>query len=403
MSNSHEKGVRIMEKNNIDYGLKSNDFSTKHGPNGKFFAPIDPPEEGSIPISTRTELDEIRKNLSGKYHLTADIDLSTSEWNPIGEEKNPFHGTFDGQGFEIRNLMIANYDKAYGGLFAATSEKSLIKNVGLAGTNINSNTDVGGICARSGGDIYNCYNVGIVIGSAISSKAGGICGILFNGIISHCYNIGEVSAPSQTNMFGSRAGGICGHNNIGNVNNCFNLGKVFASGTESCAGGICGSSNEYPITNCCNTGNVSVEGVLTRAGGICGQNGIIDICYNTGEVSASGEEAAAGGIVGDAITKVTNSYNTGKVFVSKKWSTAGGICGINTCEEVNAIDKCFNIGEVKASGDRSGAGGICGYSQGPKYTIGACYCLDLYVSVDGILITPEEMKVAFVKAGFDIG
>jgi hypothetical protein len=47
--------------------------------NGKFLASIDPPAAGSIPIGTRAELEAIKDNLGGTYHLTADIDLSGDE------------------------------------------------------------------------------------------------------------------------------------------------------------------------------------------------------------------------------------------------------------------------------------------------------------------------------------
>jgi len=71
---------------------------TGYGSNGKFLAPIDPPAVGSIPISTRAELEAIANNLGGTYHLTQDINLAGNEWVPIGDDVNPFFGTLDGQG-----------------------------------------------------------------------------------------------------------------------------------------------------------------------------------------------------------------------------------------------------------------------------------------------------------------
>ncbi|MDR3120746.1 MAG: hypothetical protein LBU58_05370, partial [Clostridiales bacterium] len=50
--------------------------TASYGTGGKFLAPIDPPAEGSIPISNRAELEAIKDDLDGNYHLTADIDLS---------------------------------------------------------------------------------------------------------------------------------------------------------------------------------------------------------------------------------------------------------------------------------------------------------------------------------------
>ena len=74
------------------------------------------------------------------FSLTCDIDLNNIEWTPIGNGTNSFEGVFDGNGFTIRNLKIANgisYDKEFSdmvshqyvsGLFG-TCKNSTIKNL----------------------------------------------------------------------------------------------------------------------------------------------------------------------------------------------------------------------------------------------------------------------------------
>ena len=422
-----------MDDRQLEIGYKFFDLETKYGSKSNFIAPIEPPVKGSIPISTRTELEAISENLRKKYHLTADIDLEGTEWVPIGTDKNPFAGVFDGQGFEIKNLKIADGSGLGIGLFSSSGEKAIIKNIGLNRTDIIGPVYIGGICGQNRGVIDNCYGKGQVISSGISSFVGGVCGVN-NGSISNCYNMGKISAHSKTNMSGPSAGGICGHNNRGNVSNCYNTGPIFSSGTESGAGGICGSSND-PITNCFNTGKVSVAGTWTKAGGICGNSDTVDNCFNKGLVSASGDFAGAGGICGNNNKLTTNSYNTGKVAssgevsiaggicasngsgstlnnclnmskvsASRSWSSAGGICGV--CHgyehEENIVENCYNAGELSASGKRSSAGGICGHNRAPKYAIGACYCLDLYNSTDGIVDTPKKIKTMIARAGFNM-
>ena len=92
-------------------------------------AAIDPPVAGSIPISNRAELENIKNDLSGNYHLTADINLSGTEWEPIGDSANPFIGIFDGQGYAINNLYIlASSNRNTAGLFGQISSAE-IKNV----------------------------------------------------------------------------------------------------------------------------------------------------------------------------------------------------------------------------------------------------------------------------------
>jgi hypothetical protein len=122
----------------VPLGTQTALAETGHGSNGKFFAPINPPMQGSIPISNRAELEAIRNNLSGNFHLTADIDLSGAEWIPIGNASNPFRGVFDGQGFVIQNMKITNYHQ-HVGLFgningprvSAGAQMNEIKNVGV--------------------------------------------------------------------------------------------------------------------------------------------------------------------------------------------------------------------------------------------------------------------------------
>jgi len=225
----------------------------------KFLASIDAPEQGSIPISNRAELEAIKNNLNGKYHMIKDIDLNGEEWEPI----NSFTGTFDGQGHVIHNLTITG-DREYSGLFdRITNTAVVIKNVGLEGTDININRDsgnvyVGGICGTNSASIYNCYNAGKVFASAPSSTttssnyayAGGVCGNFSNGAISDCYNTGEIYASA----FYARAGGICGQN----------------------------SNTTISIENCYNNGNVSISAIFSSGkyvGGVCGINagGIADI------------------------------------------------------------------------------------------------------------------------------
>ena len=84
----------------------------------KFLAPIGAPAAGSIAISSAGGLDAIRydsDSLSKSYYLTADIDLSGWDWTPIGTSL-PFTGTFDGQGYVIKNLKIT-MSYQYVGLF----------------------------------------------------------------------------------------------------------------------------------------------------------------------------------------------------------------------------------------------------------------------------------------------
>ena len=415
-----------------------------YGSNGKFLAPIEPPATDAIPIYTAQDLDNVRNNLSGSYKLMNDIDLSGyngDQWVPIGSKSGiyTFFGTFDGQGYVIKNLRITGSTYQYNGLFGYAS--GTIKNVGLVDTEINvSFTTIpvytGGICGYSSGKSYyysgtisNCYNAGEV---TASSNAGGICGYnRDNSTISNCYNTGEITASSYaggicgnnssnntiSNCYNtgevtasSYAGGICG-NNGSTISNCYNAGEVTASSSSSAyAGGICGSSTERStISNCYNAGEITASSSSSAyAGGICCynfKNSTISNCYNTGEITASsyaggiccynfinstisncyntGEITAfsyAGGICGNnsSDSTIRNCYNTGEITAS---SFAGGICGRNN--EHSTISNCYNTGEVTASSSSLAyAGGICGYNDSNSTIISNCVTLAKRISAE---------------------
>jgi len=356
----------------------------------KFISGIDPPAKGSKAISTRAQLEMVRND--GVYHLTADIDLSGKEWEPLGLN-NPFTGVFDGQGHVIRNLTInkphtpTGSDYRYAGLFARTDEQAVIKNVGLENSKIKIGESgtlderidytkrysayAGGICAYFSGTVTNCYNTGSISSHAHnSSYAGGICGMIVNtdkSSVYNCYNTGSISSEAES----CNTGGISGIIN-GNINNCYNKGKItsLSYSTSSYTGGICGDTSK--ITNCYNNGDISANN--GSAGGISGSVYTISGCYNTGNVSGT---TLVGGICGfydgeyDSLLGrgyIRDCYNKGNVSASTAASinnaTAGGIFGkSDSFSEIN-ISCCYNMGNVTASSQYSSyAGGICGYCR----------------------------------------
>ena len=332
-----------------------------YGSSGKFLAPIGAPAVNATPIYTAQDLDNVRNNLTGSFKLMNDIDLSGyngGQWVPIGYSHNSkegatislFAGTFDGQGYVIKNLRITDSTYQYNGLFGYVT--GWIKNVGLEATQIS-----------------------ISVPSASSSflLIGTVCGCADRGAISNCYNTGDIlsSATSSSDYSAtSYAGGICGHD--GSISNCYNTGGISSSVSgnstktaSSDVGGICGNSGT--TLNCFNTGNISSSCPnYSRAhvGGVCGNNGSGSNCYNTGNISSNTYSVTyAGGIMGYG--SCSNSYNAGLVAASCYSSSAayaGGICGYGT----QSIANCYNMKNVNSYSVFSAiAGGICGYSSYP--------------------------------------
>ena len=101
---------------------------------------------------------------------TADIDLNNvSNWQPIGAYggKHYFEGVYDGDGYSIRNLKIADSKKNVG-LFGVLN--GTVMNLNVVDCDIVGGC-VGGITSHGNGKIYNCYVSGTISGSG---RAGGI-------------------------------------------------------------------------------------------------------------------------------------------------------------------------------------------------------------------------------------
>jgi len=263
----------------------------------RFLSAIQPPTAGSIPISNRAELAAISNDLKGEYHLTTDIDLSDGAWVPIGTigysfGRDEFSGVFDGQGHVLRNLTIIGENNTYAGLFGAATKDAVIKNVALDGVDIDiSGFSINGFPTNlrpiGGGSVIN-YD------ALYGLTAGGICG--YGGNISNCYVIGSISASSistyNSGPWSHRTvltGGISGYG--GTIGNCYFIGSLSSTtngnGAHSYAGGISGfiETNSYfgdgSISNCYSVANLYVSAttsyfagtVSTSVGGICGYSG----------------------------------------------------------------------------------------------------------------------------------
>ena len=60
-------------------------------------------------IAAKAHLNNVRKYLGAHFKLMCDIDFNGLYWSPIGTEASAFTGTFDGNGFTIKNLNIYIY------------------------------------------------------------------------------------------------------------------------------------------------------------------------------------------------------------------------------------------------------------------------------------------------------
>lgn len=194
--------------------------------------------------------------------LTADIDLESKEWTPIGKNYSyAYKGTFDGQKHTVSGLYISGSASQNCGLFGYV-EKGTVKDLTVRGTitlagNGDSRYGAGGIVGQlSGteGSVRNCRSDVTITGG---QNVGGIVGYVSSGYstatksITGCVNTGRITSTSNN------AGGIVGYiSGQVTVDSCYNRGTVTGGGWR--AGGITAylDSSYAAIRNCYTTGAV---------------------------------------------------------------------------------------------------------------------------------------------------
>ena len=326
---------------------------------------------GYTGIYTAEDLNNVRNNLSGRYALMADIDLTeaTAEggsldcgygWLPIGDTSDKsFSGIFLGRNHTITGLRIAGRTADYSGLFGRVS--GTVKDLNLKDVNISAKNYVGGIAGYTyGQQSVKLSNINVSGSISGSENVGGLVGYI-NSTASNVNVSGLITGLNCV-------GGISGFVGSGELSKCSNFADVNA---KSSAGGIVGYSY----------GSKMVE------------------CYNKGSVTADIE--GAGGIIGwvySNISTVSDCYNMG-VITSKTSSSAGGIVGSGGNGGYGRVYRCINLGNV-VGGAIVGAAG-CGifstyYLRGTANS-GWGNGSDSYT----ISLSPEQMKYENSFYGFD--
>lgn len=219
--------------------------------------------EGYEPISSADQLNGIRNNLSGKYILTEDIDLTeyTKEggifdtgngWTPI----NNFTGTFDGNGHRIIGMHIYGKINTVG-LFGTVSGAT-IKNLSLTDVDIEMENYYGHHTGALAGTCDNNTQIsGIYVDGSISitdtnASLGGIIGQVGDegkNTVQNCINNCSVSNSSSGDL-----GGIVGYIDYNyittSVTNCYTRGSLQQAG-DGYYKPIVGSYSGYTeIQNC---------------------------------------------------------------------------------------------------------------------------------------------------------
>ncbi len=260
------------------------------------------------------KVNDKKEDYNGSYFiLTADIDMSSFFWTPIGKDsKHPFKGNFDGKGYCVKGLKVRQEntpkDNVYAGLFGYASDGTLCNlGVWLAKEGVwagPSKSTEGFYYANAGGIagqakyVFNCYVTGEGVVEAVGKSK-------------------DNGGPSSDVSSSSRAGGIVG-NLYFSLSNCYATVGVKASGASdndvkanSYAGGIAGfgsSDSDYGLSQTYATGVVEAAGDgYNYAGGIYGSHSTGPFSNNLAlnpEIKVTGDEGTSGRIFGK-----TTSFN----------------------------------------------------------------------------------------------
>lgn len=296
-----------------------------------------------IGIQNINELNEIGSTTNGipkKYMLWNNIEAAgVTDYKPIS-----FKGIFEGLGYQISGLKIAEADNKKQGIFSDYSgELRNLSIEALSFNNLNETEYVGGVIAcLNDGLISNVHTSGEIKGKFglwDSAYVGGIVGTAVNSEFrnsgSHVSIDIESTMALSSNGFsvGGIVGNIKGDSELYNVYNAENI-NLLTHQNALYVGGIIGNSNANNlfVAGAYNTGNISSSYGVSYwklepiyLGGVIGNgnSGTINIgdVYNLGSIKTENRsfnivDLSAGGIIGkaDAPNKIKGIIANGKAL-----------------------------------------------------------------------------------------
>lgn len=227
--------------------------------------------------------------------LTADLDLSGSDFTPVPI----FQGTFQGNGHTISGFSFEKKGSKTG-LFRTLTASAVVEDLTVEGDLApqGSASQAGLLVGENYGTVSSCAAQGSVSGQ---EDIGGLVGLNGeSGCIQSC-----TSAAAVTGV--TNVGGITGQN-LGAVENSSNTGEINTQAdqaTPTSVGGIAGLSRGT-IRGCTNSGAIGYQHVGYNMGGIVGlQSGEISNCSNTAPIQGRKD---VGGIAGQFEPNTSLTY-----------------------------------------------------------------------------------------------
>ena len=234
---------------------------------GGMTAPVQAQEDDATEknsIDDWTDLDEIRSDPAGDYALTTRLDRETDGYKEaVGQREGGFEpideftGAFDGQGNEIRDLVINQPERTGVGLFGQTvdifeqpDDGPEVKDVRLINADVTGGDRVGGLVGFiKQGTIERVEVTGTVAGAANEdTRVGGLVGQGVEVTISQTVATADVDGRTKL-------GGLVGDNDSGQVTQSYATGAV--TGSESIGGLVGINAADATISETFATGTVT--------------------------------------------------------------------------------------------------------------------------------------------------
>ena len=288
---------------------------------------------------------------AGMYFLqTQDIDLNGQEFMSIGyyfanaKRTASFGGTYDGQGFAIRNGKITSQNTGHGlnvnwghGLFGMI-HGATIKNIVLDNVQVEGHGVTGAIVGRAAAtadDKEKGETLNVIENCVVNAN----CTVTANYPTS--VDTAKLSADYDQ---ASRAGGIVGMAYGTTVRYCVNHAAINVPGNWVMTGGVVGSAGyNTTVEYCVNTGKITYDLATYQNKAECAVGGIVGFIspYSAGVVDKT--------LVGNTV--IRNCYNSGIFYfnmgenvVGKALYWGGILGGANSLSKAtNKIENCYNL------------------------------------------------------------
>ena len=310
---------------------------------------------------------------AGMYFLqTQDIDLNGKNFASIGyyfanaKRTASFGGTYDGQGFAIRNGKITSQNTGHAlnvnwghGLFGMI-HGATIKNIVLDNVQVEGHGVTGAIVGRAAA-------------TADDKEKGETLNVIENCVVNaNCTVTAKYPTSVDTAKLSadydqaSRAGGIVGMAYGTTVRYCVNHAAINVPGNWVMTGGVVGSAGyNTTVEYCVNTGKITYDLATYQNKAECAVGGIVGFIspYFAGVVDKT--------LVGNAV--IRNCYNSGIFYFNMGENLAGNaiywggiLGGANSLSKAtNKIDNCYNLHAL-----RKGENGIAANVTGNNYRFG---------------------------------